>query len=184
MISSFSFPAAGMVCFEKRLGCFDENEKWAETMVSANKTIFIQGGLLKHSLPWFKYLTTPKWKRFLDAEDLFYSYTKKHTCLWLPLIISLKSIQFICWWSKIIIIILKKRNASKLVDQSIQHISKLEAEGRLEKDRYSFLQYLLGRKELSIKDVFIITLSLFGDGLSTVKMLSTVIFHSKMIFSF
>lgn len=67
------FLAAGMVCFEKRLGCFDTRKSWAEMMLALNKTIFVEGGILKHSLPLFKFITTPKWKRFLDAEDLFYS---------------------------------------------------------------------------------------------------------------
>lgn len=66
--------AAGMVCFERRLGSLDENEDWAGRMVDANKTIFVLAGILKHSLPLFKFITTPKWKRFLDAEDFFYAY--------------------------------------------------------------------------------------------------------------
>lgn len=161
-----------MVCFEKRLGSFGENEKWAKVMIDANKTIFVEGGILKHSLPLFKFIPTPKWKRFLDAEDVFYSYDQKS-----------KSMSTLCFFldvcsciilnpllNKLYILLglYNERNASKIVEESIQHISSLEAVGQLEEGQYSFLMYLLSREELSLKDVFIITLSLFGDGLSTV----------------
>ncbi|CAG0891336.1 unnamed protein product [Darwinula stevensoni] len=60
------------------------------------------------------------------------------------------------------------REAKLLVEQTIGKIhNMLKESGTLPEDRYSFLSYLLGREELSQKDVFIITLSLFADGLST-----------------
>jgi len=62
-----------MVCFERRLGALDNYEEWAAQMVKANKIIFTLGGQLKHSLPIFKYIMTPKWRKFLEAEDFFYS---------------------------------------------------------------------------------------------------------------
>ena len=37
-------------------------------------------------------------------------------------------------------------------------------------DDYKFIHYLLGRKELTQKDIAIICLSLFGDGLATVSV--------------
>ncbi|ODN05629.1 putative cytochrome P450 CYP44, partial [Orchesella cincta] len=131
LVAKWSLESAGMVCFERRLGALDKNEQWAEEMVTANKIIFTLGGHLKHSLPVFKYIMTPKWRKFLEAEDFFYS------------------------------------NASKVVDESVQHISQLEKSGKLKEGQYSFITYLLSREELSLKDVFIITQSLFGDGLST-----------------
>ena len=62
-----------MVCFERRLGCLDRNERFAEQMIKANRDIFIIGGILKFSLPLFKYFPTPKWNKFLAAEDFFYT---------------------------------------------------------------------------------------------------------------
>ena len=62
------------------------------------------------------------------------------------------------------------REAKLLVEKTIGKIHNLLKEsGTLPEDRYSFLSYLLGREELSQKDVFIITLSMFADGLSTVS---------------
>nr|XP_022296326.1 probable cytochrome P450 CYP44 [Crassostrea virginica] len=59
------------------------------------------------------------------------------------------------------------RNGQKLVDETIARIDRLQKEGNLREGQYNFLLYLLSKKELSIKDVSIITLSLFGDGLNT-----------------
>jgi len=49
-----------------------EAEERAQQMVDANKTIFKLSAQLKFSLPIYKYITTPKWKKLVDAEDLFF----------------------------------------------------------------------------------------------------------------
>ena len=54
------------------------------------------------------------------------------------------------------------------MDETIEKIKALEKEGNLTEDKYKFLTYMLSKKELSYKDISIITLSLFGDGLGTV----------------
>ncbi|XP_048741993.1 probable cytochrome P450 CYP44 [Ostrea edulis] len=59
------------------------------------------------------------------------------------------------------------RNGQKLVDETVGRIDNLQTQGRLEDGQFNFLLYLLSKKELSFKDVSIITLSLFGDGLNT-----------------
>ena len=50
-------------------------------------------------------------------------------------------------------------------------IQKLVDNNELRVGQYSFLTYLLGRSELSFRDISIITLSLFNDGLKTVRSL-------------
>src|SRR5581483_6171112 len=59
------------------------------------------------------------------------------------------------------------RKATTFIEQTIQEIEDLVKSNQLDDFKYNFLSYLLSRKELSRKDVFIITFSLFGDGLST-----------------
>jgi len=68
------FIAAGIVCFEMRLGCLngDLEEERAQAMINANKDMFNLSALLKFSLPVYKYIATPKWKKLLEAEDFFY----------------------------------------------------------------------------------------------------------------
>jgi hypothetical protein len=65
------FPAAGIVCFEMRLGCWNGGleEERAMAVVNANKVMFNTSALLKFSLPVYKYISTPKWKKFIEAED-------------------------------------------------------------------------------------------------------------------
>ncbi|XP_059470786.1 probable cytochrome P450 CYP44 [Neocloeon triangulifer] len=134
LIGKWSLESAGAVCFERKLGCLDEGrgEDRAQQMVDANKRIFKLSGELKFSLPIYKYISTPKWKELVKAEDLFFSL------------------------------------ASSIVKETIQEIKKMKSgdeEGK--KKKYSFLGYLLSQPDLTSSDVDIITLSLFGDGLST-----------------
>ena len=62
------------------------------------------------------------------------------------------------------------RNGQKFVDEAVGRIRELSDSGELtESNQYGFLTYLLGKPELTYKDLSIITLSLFADGLSTVR---------------
>ncbi|KAK7793989.1 hypothetical protein R5R35_003953 [Gryllus longicercus] len=71
------------VCFEERLGCMSggETEVKSEAMFEANLMIFQISAQLKFSLPLYKYISTPKWRKLLLAEDYFYrnalSYIKR-----------------------------------------------------------------------------------------------------------
>lgn len=74
--------AAGAICFERELGCLGEGagENRAQKMVDANKLIFKLSAALKFSLPIYKFITTPKWKKLVETEDLFYGYKNVIKC--------------------------------------------------------------------------------------------------------
>jgi hypothetical protein len=55
------------------------------------------------------------------------------------------------------------------VNTTINKINELIQRNELPEGKYNFMSYLLSRKELSKKDITIITFSLFADGLSTVS---------------
>ena len=57
-----------------------------------------------------------------------------------------------------------------MVNETCSKIEELGKKNELKEGQYAFLTYLLGKKEMTFKDISIITLSLFADGLSTVKI--------------
>jgi len=66
-------------------------------------------------------------------------------------------------------------SAIQLTDQAILSFKTALEEDTLESDQFYFLSYLLARPALSLKDVTVICLSLFTDGLSTTT--PTVLFN-------
>ncbi|XP_067004640.1 probable cytochrome P450 CYP44 [Anabrus simplex] len=131
--SKWSQESAGIVCFEKRLGCMSggKSEELAQLMIETNRKIFTLAGELKFSLPIYKYFMTPKKKQLNNAENVYY------------------------------------RKALAFVNEAIHNLEGYVKENGNLGDKYNFLGYLMSRKELSHKDVLIITFSLFTDGLST-----------------
>ena len=58
--------------------------------------------------------------------------------------------------------------SQKYLDETIGKMRAMLDMDQMNDDDYKFIHYLLGRKELTQKDIAIICLSLFGDGLATV----------------
>nr|QGQ60786.1 CYP44 [Eurytemora pacifica] len=133
-IGKWSIENAANLVFDRQLDCLTTGsamESWAKNMVEANAEIFKLSGDLKLSLPIYKYLSTPKWRRLVAAEDSFYS------------------------------------EAIALVEEALIRLKDGVEKGNLSSSQFYFLSYLISREELDLKDVTVICLSLFTDGLST-----------------
>ncbi|CAJ0957604.1 unnamed protein product, partial [Mesorhabditis belari] len=123
----WALEAAGLTVFEKRLGSFGENVKWADNLVDINREIFRLSAKLKFVAPFYKVVSTPKWRKMVGLEDAFY------------------------------------KEATKLINEAIE---KLGNETGNEEEMF-FASHLVNKKELTKKDISVIMLSLFSDGLST-----------------
>ncbi|XP_014662612.1 PREDICTED: probable cytochrome P450 CYP44 [Priapulus caudatus] len=130
-LGKWNLESSGAVVFFKRLGFLQDQEILAEKMLEANQQIFQLSCDLKFSLPLYKYISTPKWKRLVNAEDFFVG------------------------------------TVLKLIDETVAKVKERIEKKDLQADEYGFITYLLSRSELDDKDVAIIALSLFADGLST-----------------
>lgn len=137
-IGRWNLETSGMLLFDKRLGCLDfdsKGEEFARKMVEANGIVFKLAGILKLSFPFYRHITTPKWKQMVQHEDWMYA------------------------------------EAIRLVEEAITELKEeLDNDSiydRALSERFYFLNYLLSRQELSVKDVTVICLSVFLDGLST-----------------
>uniref|UniRef100_A0A915LD78 Class II aldolase/adducin N-terminal domain-containing protein n=1 Tax=Romanomermis culicivorax TaxID=13658 RepID=A0A915LD78_ROMCU len=130
-VAKWSLESSSMLVFEKRIGSFkDDQDKFAEKMIESNSVMFDLSGLLKFSIPIYKYLPfTPKWRRLVKAEDYFYDHVKI------------------------------------LFNETLDRIKKQGNVGHNQK--FSFMTYLLSKPDLTQEDIYIICLSLFGDGLNT-----------------
>ncbi|CAH1797914.1 unnamed protein product [Owenia fusiformis] len=131
-LSKFIYESSTYTCFEKRQQILDD-EKGSHTdkLLACNRTMLELSTKLKFQLPFFKYISTPTWRKLVASEDFFYRF------------------------------------GLTLVDETVVKMNELAESGDLKNGQYEFLSYLLGRRELSYKDVSILTLSMFNDGLST-----------------
>ncbi|EYC08569.1 hypothetical protein Y032_0065g3618 [Ancylostoma ceylanicum] len=123
----WALDSAGLTVFEKRLGALNDRIDWADMLVDLNKSIFQLSAELRFAFPFYRYFSTPKWRKMVELEDEFY------------------------------------REANLLIDDAI---NKLRGSSQSEEEM-KFASLLINRKELNVKDVAIILLSMFSDGLST-----------------
>ena len=66
-----------MTCFETRLGCLEaDKDSHQQKMIEANGAIFSLSLKLKFTIPLYKYISTPTWKKLVEAEDYFFGYVK------------------------------------------------------------------------------------------------------------
>ena len=137
-IGRWNLETAGMLVFDKRLGCLDfgsTGEEFGRRMVEANCVVFKLAGILKLSFPFYRYISTPKWQKMVKYEDYVYS------------------------------------EAIRLADEAVsrlrEEVDKDTVYGERFSERFYFLSYLLSRKELNLKDVTVLCLSVFLDGLGT-----------------
>ena len=63
------FIAAANIAFEDRKHFMTSNSQKAVRWIEANGTIFRLAAHLRYSLPWYRYVATPKWKRLAEAEE-------------------------------------------------------------------------------------------------------------------
>ncbi|KAK7102798.1 probable cytochrome P450 CYP44 [Littorina saxatilis] len=78
-LGRWSLESSGMSCFDTRLGYLsEEGEKDAVEILEANSTAFDINTRLNVSLPFHKYISTPKWRRLCAAEDVLNRALQKH----------------------------------------------------------------------------------------------------------
>lgn len=147
---SWSLESSGLLLFEKHLGALASTD-WAAKLVECNLQIFILSGQLKFSLPIYRYVSTPKWKRLVQLEDYFYRW-------WFFFLIDCQNVF---------------SEADRLIYEALGRIKKQQQQSTSNNiGESTFMGYLTGQPQLTDKDVHVIAFSLFADGLSTVSIKS------------
>jgi hypothetical protein len=149
-VSKWNLESSAMTCFETRLGCLGSRDlPWTQQMLNANHNMFHLSLKLRFSLPFYKLFSTPTWTKLVQNEDFFFGNGQR--------LIDETCDKIRCHLDGV------KDNAS-LDDASD---SCTGTERSTSTTSYRFLRHLLSRKDLTYKDVSIIVLSLFSDGLGT-----------------
>lgn len=79
LVFKWALESASLVCAERSVGALSggESERRAEQVISANRSVMRASFRLKFSLPVYKYISTPNWRRLVEAESYFSSFTMK-----------------------------------------------------------------------------------------------------------
>ncbi|XP_043201861.1 probable cytochrome P450 CYP44 [Amphibalanus amphitrite] len=78
LVFKWALESASMVCAERPLGALagGDAERRAEELIAANRRVMRASAQLKFSsLPLYKYISTPSWRRLVAAENCLTSFT-------------------------------------------------------------------------------------------------------------
>ncbi|XP_077487936.1 ecdysone 20-monooxygenase-like [Amblyomma americanum] len=77
-LSRLALESIFMLCLDTRLGCLKQSEQepgQASTVIAAARQLFLAYQELYYGLPLWKYISTPTYRKYTEAEDIIYKIT-------------------------------------------------------------------------------------------------------------
>ncbi|XP_074000119.1 probable cytochrome P450 CYP44 [Rhodnius prolixus] len=78
-LGAWTLESAGAMCFGKRMGFLEENEKVADPILKANRAVFYMSTHLRFSTSLYKYFNLPKWNCLVESENHIIKEIKRFT---------------------------------------------------------------------------------------------------------